>query len=136
MSGMTSAMAERCPRCGVGPLYDGWFSIRETCPHCAARYLRWEGSWVGPTVGGYTVGGVVGIAGGLALNASGHWFEHAETVVALLACGVVVAVYRPIKSMWIGVLHDAGYVFPDPPQLAGASTTTLYATDGRSSGLK
>lgn len=27
-------LRRRCPRCGVGPLFRGWFSPREDCDHC------------------------------------------------------------------------------------------------------
>lgn len=33
-------LTRRCPKCGAGPLYDGWSSLREHCPVCGLRYLE------------------------------------------------------------------------------------------------
>jgi len=28
----------RCPQCGVGPLFSGWMTLRDRCPHCGLVY--------------------------------------------------------------------------------------------------
>ena len=60
----------RCPACGEGKLYTGWFDMHETCPSCGARIMRWEGSWTGPTVMGYTTGALVATAAGLGIHSA------------------------------------------------------------------
>jgi len=37
-------ITRRCPRCGSGGLFAGWFTIREACPRCRLRLQREEGA--------------------------------------------------------------------------------------------
>ena len=40
------ALRRRCPLCGVGVPFRGWFRMTERCPHCGHRYERESGYWV------------------------------------------------------------------------------------------
>ncbi|MGI8709827.1 MAG: DUF983 domain-containing protein [Acidimicrobiales bacterium] len=40
-------LAKRCPRCGGGGLYRGWFHMAERCPTCGYRFEREPGFFVG-----------------------------------------------------------------------------------------
>jgi uncharacterized protein (DUF983 family) len=31
-------LRRRCPRCGEGPLFQGWHHLRDACPVCGLRY--------------------------------------------------------------------------------------------------
>ena len=42
------ALLKRCPLCGGGPLFHGWFRMRDRCPSCGLRMRRGED--------GYTLG--------------------------------------------------------------------------------
>jgi len=42
------AIRRRCPVCGGGPLFQGWFRMRDHCPGCGIRTRRGED--------GYTLG--------------------------------------------------------------------------------
>jgi len=44
---MLRGAARRCPRCGAGGLFEGWFTIRRRCPRCALRLEREEGGFLG-----------------------------------------------------------------------------------------
>jgi uncharacterized protein (DUF983 family) len=37
----------RCPSCEQGAMFDGWFTMREICPHCGVRFERRSGESVG-----------------------------------------------------------------------------------------
>jgi uncharacterized protein (DUF983 family) len=37
----------RCPVCGVGRLFSGWFRMPERCSHCRFRFERGPGYWLG-----------------------------------------------------------------------------------------
>ena len=39
------ALTRRCPHCGSGGLFLGWFKERERCPACGVRLLRGDESW-------------------------------------------------------------------------------------------
>ncbi len=36
-------LRHRCPRCGLGPLFQGWNRLRESCPVCGLRYEERSG---------------------------------------------------------------------------------------------
>ena len=38
LSTLKTGLACRCPRCGKGPLYKGYLSLRESCPECGLDY--------------------------------------------------------------------------------------------------
>ncbi len=40
-------LRKRCPRCGVGGIYEGWFRMVERCPTCGYRFEREPGFFVG-----------------------------------------------------------------------------------------
>lgn len=42
------ALRRRCPVCGGGPLFSGWFRMKDHCPRCGIRMRRGED--------GYTLG--------------------------------------------------------------------------------
>jgi uncharacterized protein (DUF983 family) len=54
-------LTKRCPLCGSGHLFSGWFKMKERCPRCGHRFEREEG-WF---FGAYVVN--LGIAEGLLL---------------------------------------------------------------------
>lgn len=41
------ALRLRCPRCGVGRLFVGWFRMPERCAHCSLKYERAPGYFLG-----------------------------------------------------------------------------------------
>src|SRR5690606_8923938 len=40
-------LTKKCPRCGGGRLYDGWFRMKERCPTCGLLFEREPGFFVG-----------------------------------------------------------------------------------------
>ena len=36
------ALVRRCPNCGGGPIFEGWFRLRERCPRCGLLLHRGE----------------------------------------------------------------------------------------------
>ncbi len=41
------ALKLRCPRCGEGKLFAGWFTMNERCEHCGLQYEREPGYFLG-----------------------------------------------------------------------------------------
>ncbi len=41
------ALALRCPRCGQGKLFRGWFTMYERCSHCDLLFQREPGYFLG-----------------------------------------------------------------------------------------
>jgi uncharacterized protein (DUF983 family) len=40
-------LRRRCPLCGGGGCFDGWFTKRDRCPRCNFPLRREEGHWIG-----------------------------------------------------------------------------------------
>jgi uncharacterized protein (DUF983 family) len=43
-------LVKRCPLCGSGKLFTGWFRMKERCPGCDYRFEREEGFFLGAYV--------------------------------------------------------------------------------------
>lgn len=43
-------LLKRCPICGSGKLFTGWFRMKERCPRCGYRFEREEGFFLGAYV--------------------------------------------------------------------------------------
>jgi len=43
-------LVKRCPLCGGGGLFTGWFRMRERCPRCGYLFEREEGFFLGAYV--------------------------------------------------------------------------------------
>jgi uncharacterized protein (DUF983 family) len=37
----------RCPYCGGGQIFKGWFSLKDRCPHCHTLFAHEEGYFLG-----------------------------------------------------------------------------------------
>ena len=43
-------LLKRCPLCGTGKLFTGWFKMKERCPGCGYLFEREEGFFLGAYV--------------------------------------------------------------------------------------
>lgn len=53
----------RCPRCGVGPLFRGFFSMYQDCLSCDLTFEREQGYFVGAIYINYAATAIIMIAG-------------------------------------------------------------------------
>jgi uncharacterized protein (DUF983 family) len=99
-------LRKRCPRCGQGGIFSGWFTLRTNCPRCALRFEREEGGYLGAMVLNF------GVAIGLWLVLFGVGIAMTVPdipVAPLLAMSVIVLVIVPLwfyprsKSVWAAV---------------------------------
>ena len=96
----------RCPNCGHGGIFDGWFTLKDRCPTCGYGFSREEGYWVSAIiVNTAVIEGlflVVFIAVVIATAPNIEW-------VPLLAIGVVMNLIFPIffypmsKTVWMAI---------------------------------
>jgi uncharacterized protein (DUF983 family) len=101
----------RCPRCGRGGLFTGFFTIRAECPGCGLRFEREEGFWVGAMIVNIGVAELVFaavlVAGIVAWWPDVRW--GLLTVIAVAVNAVVPIVFYPwSKTIWLaldGMLH-------------------------------
>ena len=78
---LARGITKRCPLCGSGWLFTGWYRMRERCPGCGYRFEREEGFFLGA----YVVN--LGITEGLLL------------VLGIVPCIVFLAA-NPDASLW------------------------------------
>lgn len=92
----------RCPRCGDGRLFDGWFSMHEHCSTCSLVFEREQGYFVGAIYVNYAFTVVLSLAGYFALDI---YADLSLTVQLSLWCAFCVAFpiyfYRYSKSLWL-----------------------------------
>jgi uncharacterized protein (DUF983 family) len=98
------ALALRCPRCGHGKVFDGWFSMRETCDACGLKYEREQGYFVGAIYLNYAVTAVVCLGAAWPIATWLHLSPWGEVGVASSFIALVPLVFfRYSKSLWLGI---------------------------------
>jgi uncharacterized protein (DUF983 family) len=128
----------RCPTCGSGPLFCGWFRMHEACGACEASFLREQGFYLGSIYINYGV--TVIVTGALyALLVLVFRTSHETALAACLAVAVAwpILFFRHARSFLLALdgsvnqhQQQAGSgteaADPDPTHLAA-----LTADDGR-----
>lgn len=96
----------RCPRCGSGGLFNGWFRMVPECPRCRLRFEREPGYWTGAlAVNIMATGGVFAIVFVTLVALT----VPDVPVLPLLAVLVPIAVLAPIvfypfsKTIWVAI---------------------------------
>jgi len=99
-------LTRRCPRCGGGRLFQGWFRMTPDCPHCGLHFEREPGYWVGAVAINTTVVGIlftiVLVAWSAATVPDIPWVPLLIAEVPLMAIGPA-AFYPYSKTLWVAV---------------------------------
>ena len=102
-------LTKRCPVCGSGHLFDGWFRMKERCPGCGYKFEREEGFFLGA----YTVN--LAISEGLLLLVAIFPLifllgtNRDVSIWPIVAIGLVAAVAAPLvfypfsRTIWSAV---------------------------------
>jgi uncharacterized protein (DUF983 family) len=99
-------LAKRCPICGTGNLFTGWFRMKERCPGCGYRFEREEGFFLGAYVINLAIaqGLVIVLAVVPAIILLAH--NPDASIVPILVAGLLGAVLAPMffypfsKTIW------------------------------------
>lgn len=101
---ISRALRRRCPWCGGGGIFRGWFQLREVCPRCGLKFEREPGYWVG-AVTFNTAFGVAVFLGSLGSFLLLTWPEvpwsWITPVTGGLAVAAVVLGYPYVKLLWV-----------------------------------
>jgi uncharacterized protein (DUF983 family) len=98
------AVRLRCPACGQGEIFRGWFSMHDACPACGRRHQRDAGFFLGSIYVNYGVTGILVTAIYFAMY-FGDVLANEERL-ALLAVFVVAFpawFFRYARALWIAV---------------------------------
>jgi uncharacterized protein (DUF983 family) len=105
-------LALRCPRCGLTPLFRGWFRMAEACAVCGLVFERAQGYFVGAIYVNYAVTATLALGGFFLL-----WRFTALSTAAQLALWVPFVVLFPLwffrysRSLWLAVEY---LINPEP----------------------
>ena len=110
----------RCPRCGVGRLYAKPFRMLSHCPHCALKYEREQGYFIGAMYINYAATVAIAVPGYLLLDVFASL-----TINQQLVLWVPFAVFFPLlffhhaRSLWLVLDHffdPASGIYSVPPR--------------------
>ena len=99
-------MRLRCPRCGVGRLYEKPFKMYGNCSHCGLKFEREQGYFIGAMYINYAATVAIAVPGYFLLDAF-----TAMTINQQLALWVPFAVIFPLvffrhsRSLWLVLDH-------------------------------
>jgi len=92
----------RCPKCGEGKLFSGWFSMHEACPSCGLDLRREQGYYVGAMYINYGVTATVELSVGIPLAGN---IPMATLLWPLGVFGLLFPLwfFRYSRSLWLGI---------------------------------
>lgn len=96
----------KCPSCSEGRIYDGFATVRRSCPHCEAPFERYgEGDFVGAMVLAYSFASIFVTNVILVINMVTTMPVWDQIIIAALAgLAFVVLLYRNMKGVWVAIL--------------------------------
>jgi uncharacterized protein (DUF983 family) len=110
---------KRCPRCGSGHLFEGWFRLKEHCPRCGMRFEREEGAFTGVYLLNFGVAlfllwALMMVYIALLATADGEPVDVVPIAVAALVVAIVfpVVFYPFAKTIWIAIHLGAEALSP------------------------
>lgn len=117
---LVRALRRRCPRCGQGGSFEGWFRLPPTCPRCGLKFEREDGGFLGSLVLNYSLSGALGVAVMVV------WFAMTlpDTPIVPMMIGVMAVVLGSVplffpfsKMVWIALdLISTGPEEPTDPE--------------------
>ena len=99
-------LAKRCPLCGSGGLFSGWFRMKERCPGCGYLFEREEGFFLGAYVINLAIAEGLVILAAVVPTIVLLARDPDTDVVPILVAGLVAAVLAPMafypfsKTIW------------------------------------
>jgi uncharacterized protein (DUF983 family) len=96
------ALRLRCPRCGNGRLFHGWFTMHRECPACGRTFERAPGYFLGAIYFNYGVTAAIMIAGYFALYFTRGQVTRAELAGLATFCLLFpLWFFRYARALWV-----------------------------------
>lgn len=106
----------RCPRCGVGPLFRGPFTMHPECLVCGLPFEREQGYFVGAIYVNYAATVVVLAAGAFAVQRLTDLSLAMQLVLGVATAILLpVAFFRHSRSLWMSLDYVVNPA-DEPPQ--------------------
>jgi uncharacterized protein (DUF983 family) len=92
----------RCPGCGEGELFAGWFSMHERCSACGKSFEPEKGFYLGSIYFNYGLTAVLAMAAAIPLMV----YQVEKWVLLSVTLGIAVLFpvwfFRYARSLWLG----------------------------------
>ncbi len=99
-------LRQRCPVCGKGKIFKGFFKTYERCPVCQFVFEREPGYYTGAIAINLVVTELLIAAVALPVAASQVFSIPVMALIGVVLCiGLPLLFYRPSKSLWISLDH-------------------------------
>ena len=92
----------RCPTCGRGKLFRGWFTMHEACPQCGRKFSRGPGFFIGSIYFNYGVTAILLIAMYFTFFFT-EVISDAQVMVVLTLVALLFPVwfFRYARALWV-----------------------------------
>lgn len=109
------ALRLKCPRCGNGPLFVGWFTMPERCPNCGMKYERAPGYFLGSAYVNYGITAVVLMFAYFILHFGFRWSNRQLALPLSTFCVLFpLWAFRYARALWLALdCHFDPYVMTD-----------------------
>ncbi|MFV0446381.1 MAG: DUF983 domain-containing protein [Planctomycetaceae bacterium] len=101
---LARALRLRCPRCGEGRMFTGWFSMLERCDHCGLKYERAPGYFLGSAYINYGVIALLTTFSFLVLH-FGFGFSTKQIKYPLFTVAILLPLFtfRYARALWLAL---------------------------------
>jgi uncharacterized protein (DUF983 family) len=98
------AIRLRCPRCGQGKLFSGWFQMHATCSSCKLKYERAPGYFLGSAYINYGATAIAVTVGYLSLHVGARLSNRALAGPLAGFCMLFpLFFFRYARSLWLAL---------------------------------
>ena len=98
------ALKLRCPRCGNGQLFIGWFTMPERCSDCGLKYERAPGYFLGSSYINYGLTAVALTILYIALHFGLGWSNRELTFPLVGFCVIFPLLsFRHARALWLAL---------------------------------
>ena len=115
------ALALRCPKCGIGAIFDSRFRMRLSCPNCGVVFWKSEGEWLGPGVIDYSIATMMGLVAWAVLVLAGVSAIGQFVFASLAALLIAASLSRWSRSFWTLLLYISGDLTETDARRSGQS---------------
>jgi uncharacterized protein (DUF983 family) len=102
---LKAALRLKCPRCGVGEMFEGFFRMRGECPFCRLKFEREQGFFVGAIYVNYAVTVLIAMPGFLLLDRYGLALTQQLIIWGAFVVAFPLVFFRHSRSLWLAVAH-------------------------------
>lgn len=103
---LRAALSLKCPHCGEGELFSGFFKMHSNCAHCELKFEREQGFFVGAIYMNYAATVLIVIPGFFLFD---YYMDLSPSHQLLLwggfAIGFPILFFRHSRSLWLSVAY-------------------------------